>query len=293
MHGRRRLLSTTAVASASALALSSCGLFGGSSDDETITLIVTESAPFQDPTEIVQDLLEEEGWNVEATYVNDWVRPNHAVADGEFDANYFQHLVYLHQFNQDHDLDLVPIFAVYEAPAGIYSTQHDSLEDLPEGADIAISVDPGNNWRTFRMLAEEGVIEIDEEVPYTQLTQDHVTSNPQNFNFIEMEAQQIPQSLDSVDAGWLVQRMAAENDIDPDSALTFEEDLLTLPITIVVAAPEEFRGTEKSEALQRAYQSPEVQDWFDEYLDGAISTAFDVDIDEAWENVTSEGFATD
>ncbi|WP_120003468.1 MetQ/NlpA family ABC transporter substrate-binding protein [Nesterenkonia muleiensis] len=294
MNARRRLLASTAILSASALALTACGLVGGGdSDDDTITLIVTESAAFQDPTEIVQELLEEEGWNVEATYVDDWVRPNHAVSDGEFDANYFQHLVYLNQFNQDNDLDLEPMFAVHVAPSGIFSAEYDSLDELPDGAEIALPVDPGNNWRGIRLLANEGLIEIDPEVPYTQLSQDSITENPQNFSFVEMEAQQIPQSMSSVDAGWLLVRLAAENDIDINSALVLEEDELALPITIVVAAPAEFRGTDKAEALERAYQSPEVQEWYDDYLGGVMETSFDVDIDGAWEDVTSEGFATD
>lgn len=290
MNIRRRLLGSTAILAASSLALSGCGLSAAGSEDDTISLIVTESAPFQDPTEIVQDLLEEEGWNVEATYVDDWVRPNHAVSDGEFDANYFQHLVYLHQFNRDNDLDLEPMFAVHVAPAGIFSSEYASLQDLPDGAEIALPVDPGNNWRGIRMLANEGLIEVDEDVPYTELSQDAITENPNNFSFVEMEAQQIPQSLPSVDAGFLLVRLAAENDIEIDSALVLEEDELARPITIVIAAPAEFRDTEKAEALERAYQSPEVQEWFDEYLDGAMETAFDVDIDEAWDDVTSEGF---
>lgn len=289
-----RLLPTTAAISASAVALTACGLVdSGNGDDDTITLIVTESAAFQDPTEIVQELLEEEGWNVEATYVDDWIRPNHAVSDGEFDANYFQHLVYLHQFNEDNDLDLEPMFAVHVAPSGIFSGEYDSLEDLPDGAEIALPVDPGNNWRGIRLLANEGIIEVDPDVPYTQLSQDSITENPKNLSFVEMEAQQIPQSMSSVDAAWLLVRLAAENDIDLDSALVVEEDELALPITIVVAAPAEFRGTEKAEALERAYQSPEVQEWYDNFLDGVMETSFDVDIDEAWEDVTSEGFATD
>src|SRR5699024_179074 len=117
--------------------LTACGLTGsvsaeGDQSDKTISLIVTESAPYQEPTEIARELLAEDGWELETTYVTDIVQPNQVVSQGEYDANYFQHLAYLRQFNADNGTEVEPAFSTYYQPSGIFSLQHDSFEDLPD-----------------------------------------------------------------------------------------------------------------------------------------------------------------
>lgn len=268
------------------VSLVGCGLSDAAGgEDRTITMIVTESAPFQEPTELVKEQLEEDGWTLETTYVTDIIQPNQAVAQGEYDANFFQNLSYLDQFNDDHGLDVEPTFAVYEAPGGIYSEDYDSLEDLPSGAQIAIPVDTANNGRALKLLADAGLLEIDESVEVSELSQGDIVENPQNLEFVEVDQQSVAQSLSDVDAAFAFVRLAAEIGLDADDALVLEGDDVALPFTCVVAANPDFQGTEKAEALQEAFQSQEVQDWFDDYQGGVLDTAFDVDIDEAWTEV--------
>ena len=100
-----------AAAAAASLAVTGCGLIDG--NDQTITMVVTENAPFQEPTEIAEGLLEEDGWDVQTTYVTDIIQPNYTVDNGEYDVNFFQNLTYLWQFNQDHGLDLEPLFFMF------------------------------------------------------------------------------------------------------------------------------------------------------------------------------------
>ena len=289
MPSRRRLtrgvLGIAAVGVAGSL--TSCGLAGG--EDRTITMIVTESGPFQGPTEIVQDLLEEDGWTLETTYVTDIIQPNQAVSQGEYDVNYFQHLAYLKQFNDDNDLAIDPLFSVFQAPAGLYSEQHDSLEDLPDGAQIALPVDTANNGRGLKMLHDEGLLEVDESAEITELSQSDIESNPHDFEFIEVDQQSLAQTLPDVDAGFSFTRLIAEStlDVDAEDPLIIEDDAeAQLPFTVVIAAAEDFeeQEPEKAEALREAYQSPEVQEWFDSYIGGLKNTAFDIDIDEVWED---------
>ena len=111
----------------SAAALTGCGLTQASSADEdrTITFIVTESEPYQEPTEIAKELLAEEGWDLQPTYVTDIVQPNQVVSEAEYDANFFQHAAYLRQFNADNGTQVEPAFTVYDAPAGVFSLTHD------------------------------------------------------------------------------------------------------------------------------------------------------------------------
>lgn len=269
----------------SVVALTGCG--PASDDDRTISMIVTESAPFQEPTELVKEQLEEDGWTLETTYVTDIIRPNQTVSQGEYDANFFQNLSCLRQFNEDHGLELEPLFGVYEAPGGICSEDYDSLEELPDGAQIAIPVDTANNGRGVKLLAEAGLLEIDESVEVSELSQADITANPHDFSFIEGDQQSMAQHLSDVDAAFAFIRLAAEIGLDAEDALALEGEDVALPFTCVVAVDPELAGTDKAEALAEAYHSDEVQQWFDEYQGGVLDTAFDVDIDQVWEDINS------
>ncbi|WP_261624579.1 MetQ/NlpA family ABC transporter substrate-binding protein [Nesterenkonia marinintestina] len=243
-------------------------------------MIVTESAPFQEPTELVKEQLEEDGWTLETTYVTDIIQPNQAVAQGEYDANFFQNISYLDQFNDDHGLDIEPTFAVYEAPGGIYSENFDTLDELPDGAQIAIPVDTANNGRGLKLLADAGLLEIDDSVEVSELSQADITDNPRNLEFVEVDQQSVAQSISDVDAAFAFVRLAAEIGLDAEQALALEGGDVALPFTCVVAANPNFADTEKAEALQDAYQSDEVQEWFDQYQGGVLDTAFDVDVEQ-------------
>lgn len=266
-----RLLTSTAALSAFALAATGCGLAGD--DDTTISIVVTESAPFQEPAEIAAELLAEEGYELDITYMTDIVQPNQVVNQGEYDANYFQHMAYLNNFNQSNDTEVEPLFSVYYAPAGIFSLEYDSLEELPDGAEINLPVDPSNNGRALQLLADEGLIEIDESVPVIQLTQNDVTDNPQNFQFVETDQQSGAQVLPDVDAGFAFVRLVAEGGYEIDDTIISLEDGrddIRIPFTCVVAVGPEGVTDEQAQALQDAFQSPEIEQWFDEYQGGVI-----------------------
>lgn len=282
---RRGALGITALGAVGSLA--ACGLAGD--DENTISIIVTESAPFQEPAEIAADLLEEEGYELDIRYVTDINIPNQSVQDGEYDANYFQHLAYLNNFNQANDTDVAPAFSVYYAPGGIFSLEYDSLEELPEGAQINLPVDPSNNGRALQLLADEGLIEIDEDVPVIELSQSDITDNPNDFDFIETDQQEGARALDDVDAGFAFVRLVAEADHDLDETMLAIEDgrdEVRIPFTCVVALdPEEVTG-EKAQLLQDAFQSPEVEQWFEDYQGGVIDYADFITTDnaeEVWE----------
>lgn len=283
-HTPARRLSLTAAGAAGLLALSGCGLAGD--DENTISIIVTESAPFQEPAEIAAELLAEEGYELDIRYVTDINIPNQSVQDGEYDANYFQHLAYLNNFNQANDTDIAPAFSVYYAPAGIFSLEHDSLEDLPDGAQINLPVDPSNNGRALQLLADEGLIEIDEDVPVIELSQSDITENPRNFDFIETDQQEGARALSDVDAGFAFVRLVAEADHDVDETMLAIEDgrdEVRTPFTCVVAVnPEDVTG-EEAQLLQDAFQSTEVEQWFEEYQGGVIDYADFITVDNAEE----------
>ena len=259
----------------SAGAAGPAGAAGGT--DRTITLIATESAPFQEPIKIAQRLLQDQGWELKPTYVTDIVQPNHAVSNGEFDANYFQHIAYLKQFNQDQGLSVEPSFYVYSSPAGLFSTRHASVDDLPDGARIALPVDPANNGRALRLLDRAGRLTVAPDISVVQLSQQHITANPHGYEFVEVDQQSLSKTLQDVDAGFLFVRLAGELGLTTDQALAFEEEEDAVPYRVVVAGRDGFAATEKGTVLRQALQSPEVKAWFEDYLDGALGTPWDAD----------------
>ena len=294
--GRRAI--TTGVIGLAALAVTSCGLTQAGSatedpEDRTITLIVTESAPYQEPTEIARELLAEDGWELETTYVTDIVQPNQVLSQGEYDANYFQHLAYLRQFNTDNGTEVEPAFSTYYQPSGLFSLQHDSFDDLPDGAEISLAVDTANNGRGIKLLADHGLLEIDETIPVTELSQADIVENPRNFEFVEIDQQSSAHTLADVDAGFAFARLVAEagHDVHETALALEDDDEVRRPYTNIVAVQPGNQDTEKTKALQEAYQSPEVQDWFADYLDGAIEYNGDITTDNAqdiWAEFTAE-----
>ncbi|MFL4477448.1 MetQ/NlpA family ABC transporter substrate-binding protein [Paeniglutamicibacter sp. ORCA_105] len=260
--------------------LTGCGLTGNSAtgaENMTIKLIVTESAPYQEPTKIAQKVLESEGWEVQVKYVTDIVQPNLAVANGEYDANYFQHASYLAQFTKDKDIDVETAFYMYGSPGGLYSQKHKTIDELPQGAKIAIPVDPANNGRALALLAKAGVLKVDENKSVIHLSQNDILENPKGISFTEVDQQSLSKTLPDVDAGFLFVRLGAELGLTPQDALLFEEDADALPFICVVAAKPGFAETEKGKALQNAYQSDEVRTWFKKYIDGVLPTPWDRD----------------
>lgn len=272
---RSRHWGAIALASVSIFGLSACGLAQADSvadEDRTITMIVTESAPYQEPTDIVKEQLKEKGWELETTYVTDIVLPNTAVENGEYDVNFFQHQAYLRQFNKDQGTSIEPMFSVYYGRSGLFSTKVDSLEDLKQGARIAIPVDTSNNGRALSLLAAEGVIKVDKSVEPTQLSQQDITDNPKNLQFVEVDQQTLGKTLEDVDAGFVFVRQIAEAGLDYDDTVLALEDNpeITRAFTVVVAANPEFRDTEAARVLEQAYQSEEVGDWYAKYHNGVV-----------------------
>jgi D-methionine transport system substrate-binding protein len=281
---QRRSFLKYALAGAGAVsvsALTGCGLVnpGGASaagDGKTIKIIVTESAPYQEPTKIAQKLLAAKGWTLEPTYVTDIIQPNLAVANGEFDANFFQHNAYLRQFNHDKGLENVGLFYVYSAPGGIWSDKYKSLAELPDGAKIGIPVDPANNGRALFMPRDAGLLELS-EATVIHTSQKNITANPKKLQFVEVDQQSLAKTLPDVDAGFLVARMAADAKHTRADALAFESDADQVPFRIVVAGRKDFAGSEKASALREAFQSPEVKAWFASYQNGILPTPWDQD----------------
>lgn len=158
------------------------------------------TGPYSDMvTKALKPLLEEKGYEVENIEFSDYIQPNNALHNDDIDANLFQHKIYYEAFAEENDMDLSELIIVPTAPMGLFSNKYDSVEEIEDGSTITIANDPTNLSRTLVMLQDEGLIEISDEVdPLTASIKD-IAENPKNLNFHEIEAGQLPRTVDSED----------------------------------------------------------------------------------------------
>ncbi len=201
----------------------------------------------------IQPSLEELGYEVEIIEFSDIVTPNTALDEGEITVNVFQHSVYLNNFNEEHGTNLTYVTEIPTAGMGIFSDTYETLEDLPDGATIAIPNDVTNTARALRVLAQTGLIELDQTVEQATVTVDDVTSNPKNFVFEEMNPEVLPNILDSVDAAIINGYFAIAADLDLSTDLYNEE--VTEGYINVIAVREEDVDSEITIAIDKIVHS--------------------------------------
>ena len=171
----------------------------GDSGETTTTLTVAASPT---PHAVILNecvpILAEQGIELVVNQYDDYVVPNTAVEDGDEDANYFQHIPYLDEFNATRGTHLVNVAAVHIEPMGIYAGRVESLEDLPDGAVIGVPNDTSNEYRALALLQEIGLITLDPEAGVTASKLD-IIDNPKNLEIVEVEAAQLPRMLADFD----------------------------------------------------------------------------------------------
>ncbi|APG85922.1 MetQ/NlpA family ABC transporter substrate-binding protein [Sinorhizobium americanum] len=185
----------------------------GAANAETIKVGVTPG-PHAQIMEKVKEVAAGKGLDIEILEFSDYVVPNQALADGELNANSFQHKPYLDNQVADRGYDIVSVAYTVNFPMGVYSKKVKSLEELAEGATVAIPNDPTNGGRALLILADKGLIKLKEGAGLKVGPAD-VAENPKNFTFAELDAAQLPRSLDDVDAAVINTNYALEAGLDP------------------------------------------------------------------------------
>ena len=284
-----KYLAAAGAAAASATALASCGLGGASAgNSRTIRLISSQVKVYEEPVTIAARLLKDAGWDLQTTFVNDINQPNIAVANGEADANCFQHMAYLAQFNRDQGLDLVPLFYIRNSPAVLYSYKHKAVTDLPDGATVSIPVDTANNGRALFMLRAHGLLDLADGVTVVTASQQDITANPRNLKFVEVDQLSLSQTLEDVDAGFMFQSTAVDAGIHEKATVIAEEqEDDEIPYRSIFAGTREFAGSEAADALRTAVQSDEVREFFAGYQDGFFQLPWDEDPLPAFEQLSA------
>lgn len=274
-----------------ALAVSALSVGAFAEEDKTIT-VAASATPHAEILEQAKPLLEEQGWDLEVTVFDDYVQPNLVVESGDFDANYFQHIPYLENFNEKQGTHLVNAGGIHYEPFGIYPGTKGTLDELEDGDTIAVPNDTTNEARALLLLEANGVIKLKEDAGLTATVKD-IEENPHNVEIQELEAAQVPRVKDEVafvvlngnyalQAGFSVAKDAiAYETSDSEAAKTYVN---------VIAVKEGNENSDKIKALVSVLKSDEIKNYITETYDGAVipfeDGAAEADTEAATEAVT-------
>ncbi|KLJ04418.1 MetQ/NlpA family ABC transporter substrate-binding protein [Streptomyces sp. KE1] len=276
---RKNLKITTAFLATGALALglSACGgsesdSAGGDQDGPlTVAASPTPHAVILDY--VKQNLAKDAGLELDVKEFTDYVLPNTATEDGSVDANFFQHQPYLDDFQKKNGTQLTPVVPVHLEPLGLYSNKIKSADDLKKGATVALPNDTTNEARALQLLADEGIIELKKGAGESATPKD-IAKNPKDLQFKELEAAQVPRSLDDVDAAVVNGNYAVEAD------LSLKDDSLLLekaegnPYANLLVVKEGEENDPRVKKLAKLLNSPEVKKFIEDKFGDSVLPAF-------------------
>lgn len=269
--------STSAASSEAASAASGAATAESGSDLEGTTIKVAASpTPHAEILEVAKDLLAEQGITLDIIQFSDYVQPNMVTESGEVDANYFQHQQYLDSFNEENGTHLVSVGEIHYEPFGIYPGKSTSLDEIPDGAVIAVPNDTSNEARALQLLAAKGIIGIREGAGLTATVND-ITDNPHNVQIEELEAAQLPRTLADVDYAVINGNYALEAGFSAsEDALATEDSASEAAKTYanVLVVKEGRENDPAIQALLNALESQEVKDFINETYNGAVVALF-------------------
>ncbi|UTR15891.1 MetQ/NlpA family ABC transporter substrate-binding protein [Salipaludibacillus sp. LMS25] len=242
-------------------------------EEEGPLVIGASNVPHAQILEFAESLLEDEGIELEIVTFNDYNLPNRALADGELDANYFQHVPYLESQIEEHGYDFVNVGGIHIEPIGLYSQEYDSVEALPEGAEIIMSDSVADHGRILSMLENEGLITLTEGVGINA-TIDDIEENPNNFEFqANVEAALLPTAYENGegDAILINSNYALDAGLNPleDAILTETADGDN-PYANVIAVNSGDENDERILTLVEVLRSEEVSDFILETYESAV-----------------------
>ena len=242
----------------------------------TTLKVAASPTPHAEILNVAKDILAEQGITLEVVEFSDYVQPNLVTESGEVDANYFQHTPYLESFNEENGTHLVSVGAIHYEPFGIYPGKSNDLANIADGATIAVPNYTTNEARALQLQAAQGLITVRDGAGLTATVND-ITENPHNLQIEEIEAAQLPRTVQDVDfavingnyameAGFSVGKDAlATEDASSEAAQTYAN---------VLVVKEGNENNPAIQALLKALQSDEVKNYIDQTYDGAVVAIF-------------------
>ncbi len=242
-------------------------LFSTAALAENIKVGVTPG-PHAQIMERVKEVAAKKGLEIEILEFSDYVVPNQALADGDLHANSFQHQPYLDNQIADRGYEIVSVGPTVNFPMGIYSKKVKSLDELADGAKVAIPNDPTNGGRALLVLADKGLIKVD-AAKGLKIGPADVTENPKNIEFVELDAAQLPRSLDDVDASVINTNYAIEAGLNPKTdSIAIEGE--KAPYVNVIAVRVADKDAAWLKTLLESYYNDEIKAFVAEEFKGAV-----------------------
>ena len=238
--------------------------------------IAASPTPHAEILAVAKEILAEQGYELEILEYTDYVQPNLVVDSGEVDANYFQHTPYMNQFNEENGTKIVSAGLIHYEPFGIFAGKTASIDALADGAKISIPNDATNGARALLLLAQEGVITLKDGAGIEATVYD-IVDNPKNVEIIEMEAAQLPLSLQDVDLAVINGNYALDAGLNPATDALAIEDASGDAAQYFANLVGVKEGNEKNEAilaLVKALQSEKVRDFINDTYNGAVVPIF-------------------
>ncbi|AQS55851.1 MetQ/NlpA family ABC transporter substrate-binding protein [Novibacillus thermophilus] len=241
--------------------------------EETIQLTVGATAvPHAEILEHVKPILAEQGVELEIKTFQDYVLPNKNLVEGELDANYFQHIPWMESSNEENGWNIVDVVGVHIEPLGAYSDKYESIEEIPDGATVAVTNASGEQDRFVRLLEANGLITLSEGEG--DKTLQDIVENPKNLQFEQVENAMLPRVLPDVDLAIINTNYALEADLNPVEDALFIEGKDS-PYVNVLAINEGDEDKPGIQELADALTSDDVRQFMEEKYDGAVVPAFE------------------
>ncbi|MCR4782537.1 MAG: MetQ/NlpA family ABC transporter substrate-binding protein [Lachnospiraceae bacterium] len=248
----------------------------GQKKSEKDIVIGASPSPHAEILEQAKEELEKDGWKVTIKEYSDYIQPNVALAAGDLDANYFQHKPYLDSYNEENKTDLVSAGVVHYEPFGIFPGKTKKLSDLKDGAMVGVPNDTTNEARALNLLEANGLIKLKKGAGLKATVKD-IVENPKNLEIKELEAAQIPKSLQDLDIAVVNGNYAIEADLSPKKdalALEDQESLGAKTYGNVIAVQKDQKSSAKTKAIMKALKSDKVKRFIEEKYDGAVVPLF-------------------
>ena len=269
----KKLLVVLAALAVAIFALAGCGGNNQAANNTKVLKVGATSVPHAEILEQIKDDLKKDGIELQIVEYSDYVQPNLNLNDKELDANYFQHIPYMDNFVKEHpEVKIVNAAGIHIEPMGIYSKKIQKLDSLANGATVAIPKDRTNGGRALLLLHKAGLLKLKDGVGVAATVHD-VVDNPKNLKFQELEAAQVPRTLEDVDIAVINTNFAMQVNLVPTKDAMVMEDASSPYVNIVaVRAGDENRP--EIQALIKALKSEKVKKFIEEKYKGAVVAAF-------------------
>ena len=265
--------------------LAACGNSGTSSSDKsgsaaagsaTLTVAASPTPHAEILNKFAAPKLKEQGIELKVKEYTDYIQPNKDTTSGAVDANYFQHINYLDNYNKENKTDLVSVGKIHYEPFGIYAGKSKDLKNIADGATFAVPNDPTNEGRALLILQDQGLIKLSDDAGITATKKD-IVDNPHNIDIVEQEAASLPATLQDSDFAVINGNYAIDAGLSLKDAVASEDpksDVIQKEYANIICTTKDKENDEAIKALVDVLQTDDFKDYLDKTFDGAVLPAF-------------------